>query len=140
METIQTYQFNSSVAAVIASVVQFIFSIFFQEHNENESLFPLLFLGFAFIVFPTIVICICSHLQIKEGSKISFGVILLFGVIFLCFWGFIAFYGLLLGGGVKNYVISMIILVLPIFFVACTVIFAIINSLPQPPLTDNRLS
>ena len=136
MRTIQKYQFNSSVAAVIASIVQILYFVFASERNNNEPVFPLLFIGFAFVIFPTIVISICSYLHINEGSKVSFGIILSLGIIFVCLHWVRAFLHSYMGAGVA----LMFVAILPGFFVACTVIFAIINSSSQSPLTDNRLT
>jgi hypothetical protein len=136
MRTIQKYEFNSSIAAIIASIVQIVFFVFVAERNNNEPVFPLLFIGFAFVIFPTIVISICSHLHIKEGSKVSFGIVLSLGIIFVCVHWVRAFLHSYMGAGVA----LMLVAILPGFFVACTVIFAIMNSSSQSPLTDNRLS
>ncbi len=136
MRTIQKYQFNSSVAAVIASIAQIVFFVFIAERNNNEPAFPLLFIGFAFVIFPTIVIFICSYLHINEGSKISFGIILSLGIVFIC----IHWVRALLHSYMGAEVVLMIVAILPGFFTAFTVIFAIMNSSSQSPLTDNRLS
>jgi hypothetical protein len=139
MRTIQKYEFYSSVAAIVAAIVQIAFFVFVAERSNNE--FPLLFLGFAFVIFPTIVISICSHLHINEGSKISFVIILSLGIVFVCFYTCVVLLGVLVGVEMNIAAIfGLLAWVLPIFFVACTVIFAMMNSSSQSPLTDSRLS
>jgi hypothetical protein len=136
MRTIQKYEFYSSVAAIVAAIVQIAFFVFVAERSNNEPVFPLLFLGFAFVIFPTIVISICSHLHINEGSKISFVIILSLGIVFVCIHGARALLHSYMGADLD----LMIVAILPTLFVACTVIFTIMNESSQSPLTDSRLS
>ncbi len=128
MRTIQKLELSSGIAALLAAFVQFVFSVFFQEHSKNDSLIINLGFSFVVLVLPVIFILLGTYFHSTQGNIIGFGFLLFFSIIFLCFWGVIAFFGLLFGGGVKNYAISMFILVLPSFFIICTMLFAIINA------------
>jgi hypothetical protein len=128
MRTIQKLELSSGIAALLAGVIQMIFSVFFQEHDENDTVIVNLVFSFLVLVLPVIAIFLGTYFHSTKGNMIGFGFLIFFSIIFLCFWGVITFFGLLFGGGVKNYAISMFILALPSFFVAFTMVFAIANT------------
>ncbi len=130
MKNIQKLEFYSSVAAIFAAFFQLVFVFFFESHSKDDSIILLAIYGIAFVVFPVVVIFVGSYLHTVYENKIGLGLLLTFGSLFICLYGYIVLVGILAGVVMnKAAMINTVILLLPSFFVGCTMTFAVINAL-----------
>jgi hypothetical protein len=128
MRTIQKLELSSSIAALLAGVLQIAFFVFTSEQSEDNSATIITIYGIIYLLFPLMIIGASTYFHAVKQSMIGFGILLVLGSVFVCFFGVLFLFGLLFGGGVKNYVISMLISALPSFFIFFTMLFAIINA------------
>jgi hypothetical protein len=132
MRTIQKLEFTFSLIALFSAIVQVLFFIFMPDRSKDDSTPLMLIYSFLFVFIPIIIIIIGTYFHAFKENIIGFGVILLFSGTFICFYGFLFLVGFLTGREMKlsaSSITWMIIWILPSFFVACTMIFAIINAL-----------
>jgi hypothetical protein len=129
VKTVQKLELYSGVAALFAAIFQLLFSTFVNESSEVQSLSIILIFAFIVLIFPVSIIFTGAYMHAVKRNNTGFGILLFFGSLFICFWGYFIFFGLLIGSASKFYTVSMISLILPSFFVGCTMIFAIIYKL-----------
>jgi cation transport ATPase len=129
MKTVQKLELCFSIAVLFAIIFQLFSSIFVSENAIMEALFMILTYGVIFLIIPSITIFIGTYVHAVKGNIIGFAVLMVFGTIFLCFWGIFIFFGLLVGPPPKYYIVSITSLMLPSFFVGCTMILAVTNVL-----------
>jgi hypothetical protein len=132
MKTIQKLEFTFSLIALFSAIVQVLFFIFMPDRSKDDSTPLILIYSFLFVFIPIIIIIIGTYFHAFKENMIGFGVLLFICIIFICFYGFLFLVGFLTGREMKLSATSvtwMIVWILPSFFVACTMILAIINTI-----------
>ena len=137
MKTMQKLEIYSAIGVLVTALIQFFFFIFSLEGRSGNEFIGMLILGLLFLLYPALVIFIGTYLHTAKKSGIGFGMLLICGGIFICLYGYIFLVGLLYRTELKfSSFISLIVWIVPSFFVITTMIFALINTIWLSPKND----